>query len=259
MKKAIIGIIVAAVVAGGGFGIYKMVSSSSQDKTLQDSAQEADKTVQTTQTTEATTAPTTTTDSHSVASTQTLTPEQAIAKLKEGNERFVNDKSEVTNVDSATRKSLEAGQHPFATVVACSDSRVTPTTVFNQGLGQIFDVRLAGDVVDDSALGSIEYAVDHLNTPVVVVMGHEKCGAVTAAYDQVVKGQQAHGHIEDLVDEIEPAVNKNGTVDDAIRQNVVNVVNEIKADPIVAKAIKEGKVQVVGAYYNLDGHVTFTN
>ena len=256
MKKAIIGVIIAAVVAGGGFGIYKMASSSSQDKTLQVSAQEADKTTQTTEAA-ATTTPATT-DSHAAA-TETLTPEQAIAKLKAGNERFVNDKSEVTNVDSATRKTLEAGQHPFATVVACSDSRVTPTTVFNQGLGQIFDVRLAGDVVDDSALGSIEYAVDHLHTPVVVVMGHEKCGAVTAAYDQVVKGEQAHGHIEDLVDEIKPAVSKNGTVDDAIRKNVVNVVNEIKADPIVAQAIKDGKVQVVGAYYDLDGHVTFTN
>ena len=256
MKKAIIGVIIAAVVAGGGFGIYKMASSSSQDKTLQVSAQEADKTTQTTEAA-ATTTPATT-DSHAAA-TETLTPEQAIAKLKAGNERFVNDKSEVTNVDSATRKTLEAGQHPFATVVACSDSRVTPTTVFNQGLGQIFDVRLAGDVVDDSALGSIEYAVDHLHTPVVVVMGHEKCGAVTAAYDQVVKGEQAHGHIEDLVDEIKPAISKDGTVDDAIRKNVVNVVNEIKADPIVAQAIKEGKVQVVGAYYDLEGHVTFSN
>lgn len=250
MKKVVIGIIVAAVVAGGGFGIYKMTSS--KNNTVKVSAQETDKTTQTTaDTTKASS------NSHSDASVAALTPQQAIDRLKAGNERFVTDKSEVTNVDAATRKSLEGGQHPYATVVACSDSRITPTTVFNAGLGEIFDVRLAGDVVDDSALGSIEYAVDHLHTPVVVVMGHESCGAVTAAYDQVVKGQKAHGHIEDLVEEIEPAVNKNGTVDDAIRQNVVNVVNEVKADPIVAKAIKEGKVQVVGAYYDLDGHVTF--
>lgn len=243
MKKVIIGIVIAAVVAGGGYGIYKGVSSKTDNKKV--SAQElGTKTADTkTQTTD------TASTGHGDTATS-YTVDQAMNLLKTGNERFVNDKSENKNVDSARRKELEAGQHPYATVIACSDSRVTPTTVFDAGLGDIFDVRLAGNVVDDSALGSIEYAVDHLHTPVIVVMGHENCGAVTAAYDDIVKGQKAHGHVEDLVEEIAPAVNKNGTVNDAILKNVDDVVNEVKADPVVAKAIKEGKVQVVGAYYD---------
>ena len=84
-------------------------------------------------------------------------------------------------------------------IVSCSDSRVTPTTVFNAGLGEIFDVRLAGNVVDDDALGSIEYAVQHLNTPLVIVMGHQSCGAVTATYNEVVKGEKVTGNMKSFV------------------------------------------------------------
>ena len=187
------------------------------------------------------------------------TPEEAMNLLKAGNQRFVEDKSTVNNVDAKRRKELEGGQHPYATIISCSDSRVTPALVFNAGLGDIFDIRLAGNIVNDDALGSVEYAVDHLHTPVIVVMGHENCGAVTAAYDQVKKGQEAHGRIEDIVEEIEPAVEKTNTVDEAIRLNVKDVVADVKADPVVAKAIKDGQVKVVGAYYDLDGKVTFNS
>ena len=182
---------------------------------------------------------------------------EAMNLLKAGNQRFISDKSEVINVNSARRKELEKGQHPYATVISCSDSRVTPALVFNSGLGDIFDIRLAGNVVDDDALGSVEYAVEHLHTPVIVVMGHENCGGVTAAYNQVVKGEMAHGHVEDLVDEIEESINKNQTLDQAIRSNVNYVVAEVKKDPVVATAIKNGQVKVIGAYYDLDGKVTF--
>ena len=241
MKKIVIGIIIVAALGLAGCAGAEAVSKGSTTKPVV--------------TTEAKQA---TTSGHAVDA-NAKTPEEAINLLKAGNQRFVEDKSTVNNVDAKRRKELESGQHPYATVISCSDSRVTPALVFNAGLGDIFDIRLAGNVVDDNALGSIEYAVDHLHTPVIVVMGHENCGAVTAAYDQVVKGQEAHGHVEDLVDEIEPAVNKNGTIDQAIRKNVVDVVAEVKKDPVVAKAIKAGQVKVVGAYYDLDGKVTFNS
>ncbi|WP_297521511.1 carbonic anhydrase [uncultured Clostridium sp.] len=245
MKKIVIGIIIVAALGLAGYVGYAGANSSAKDKVAKPVV---------TNTTEAKP------DTHaSTASATIKTPEEALNLLKVGNQRFVEDKSTVNNVSTQRRKELENGQHPYATIISCSDSRVTPALVFNAGLGDIFDIRLAGNVVDDSALGSIEYAVDHLHTPVIVVMGHEKCGAVTAAYDQVVKGQEAHGHVEDLVDEIEPAVKKNGTIDEAIRQNVVDVVAEVKKDPVVAKAIKAGQVKVVGAYYDLDGRVTFNN
>lgn len=141
--------------------------------------------------------------------------------------------------------------------MSCSDSRVTPNIVFNAGLGEIFDIRLAGNVVDDDALGSIEYGVAHANAPLIVVMGHESCGAVTAAYNKYKKGTTVEGNIEDIVEEIEPSINKDKTLDDAIRTNVTNVANEIKNAPITKKLIDSGKVKVVEAYYSLDGKVQF--
>ena len=149
------------------------------------------------------------------------------------------------------------GQNPYAVVVSCSDSRVTPNIVFNAGLGEIFDIRLAGNVVDDDALGSIEYGVAHENAPLIVVMGHESCGAVTAAYNKYKKGTTVEGNIEEIVEEIEPSINKDKTLDDAIRTNVTNVANEIKNAPIIKKLIDSDKVKVVEAYYSLDGKVQF--
>ena len=183
--------------------------------------------------------------------------DNALQKLKDGNDRFVNDKSELINVTKERRDQLKDGQNPYAVVVSCSDSRVTPNIVFNAGLGEIFDIRLAGNVVDDDALGSIEYGVAHANAPLIVVMGHESCGAVTAAYNKYKKGTTVEGNIEDIVEEIEPSINKDKTLDDAIRTNVTNVANEIKNDPITKKLIDSGKVKVVEAYYSLDGKVEF--
>ena len=177
--------------------------------------------------------------------------------LEDGNERFLNDKSELRNVNSERRDELKEGQSPYAVIVSCSDSRVTPTTVFNAGLGEIFDIRIAGNVVDDDALGSIEYGAEHLHSPLIVVMGHQSCGAVTATYNKVVKGEQVEGHIEDLVEKIEPSVNPSKTIDDAIHNNVAAVVKEISEDEIIKNLIDQGKVKVIGAYYDLNGKVTF--
>lgn len=183
--------------------------------------------------------------------------DNALQKLKDGNDRFVNDKSELINVTKERRDQLMDGQNPYAVVVSCSDSRVTPNIVFNAGLGEIFDIRLAGNVVDDDALGSIEYGVAHANAPLIVVMGHESCGAVTAAYNKYTKGTAVEGNIEEIVEEIEPSINKDKTLDDAIHTNVTNVANEIKNDQTIKKLIDSGKVKVVEAYYSLDGKVQF--
>lgn len=192
-----------------------------------------------------------------IVDTDVSSSDEALQILKEGNARFATDKSVLRNINAERRESLKNGQNPYAVIVSCSDSRVTPTTVFNAGLGELFDIRLAGNVVDDDALGSIEYAVEHLNTPLIVVMGHQNCGAVTATYNEVVKGEKVSGNMESFVKKITPSVNKNGTIDDAIHTNIDMVVKEISEDKGIKTLIDQGKVKVVGAYYDLNGNVTF--
>lgn len=192
-----------------------------------------------------------------IVDTDVSSSDEALQILKEGNARFATDKSVLRNINAERRELLKNGQNPYAVIVSCSDSRVTPTTVFNAGLGELFDIRLAGNVVDDDALGSIEYAVEHLNTPLIVVMGHQSCGAVTATYNEVVKGEKVSGNMESFVKKITPSVNKNGTIDDAIHTNIDMVVKEISEDKGIKTLIDQGKVKVVGAYYDLNGNVTF--
>ena len=192
-----------------------------------------------------------------IVDTDVSSSDEALQILKEGNARFATDKSVLRNINAERRESLKNRQNPYAVIVSCSDSRVTPTTVFNAGLGELFDIRLAGNVVDDDALGSIEYAVEHLNTPLIVVMGHQSCGAVTATYNEVVKGEKVSGNMESFVKKITPSVNKNGTIDDAIHTNIDMVVKEISEDKGIKTLIDQGKVKVVGAYYDLNGNVTF--
>lgn len=183
--------------------------------------------------------------------------DDALKKLKEGNEKFVSDKSELINVNSERRKELEDGQSPYAVVVSCADSRVETTHIFNAGLGEIFDIRIAGNVIGEDELGSIEYGAEHLGTPLVVIMGHENCGAVTAAYNEVKNNEKAEGNIEVLLEKIQPCVNESSDIEEASRMNVDKVVEGVKEDEIIKKLIEEGKVKVIGAYYNLDGTVSF--
>ena len=183
--------------------------------------------------------------------------DDALARLKDGNTRFLNDNSQLINVTSERRNELLDGQSPYAVIVSCSDSRVTPTTVFNVGLGEIFDIRIAGNVVDNDALGSIEYGVEHLHSPLVVVMGHEKCGAVTAAYDKVKNGTPVEGNINAIVDKIQPSITNAESLDEAIHDNTEAVKEQIENDEIVKKLVEEGKLKVVKAHYSLDGTVTF--
>ena len=178
---------------------------------------------------------------------------EALSRLKAGNQRFVSDASELINVTSDRRNALTDGQDPYAIIVSCSDSRVTPSIVFNAGLGEIFDIRIAGNVVDDDALGSIEYAVEHLHSPLLVIMGHEKCGAVTAAYDSVKNNTPVEGELESIIEEIEPSARRSTSVDEAIHQNINAVYNEVCQNPIVKQAVSKGDLAVVKAYYSLDG------
>lgn len=184
-------------------------------------------------------------------------PNEALNRLKEGNQRFMNDDSAMINVTSQRRDDLLEGQTPYAVVLSCSDSRVTPNIIFNVGLGEIFDVRLAGNVLNEEALGSIEYGVEHLHAPLIVVMGHESCGAVTAAYDYAQNGTEAEGNINSLVENIHPAIKDSEDLDGAIHANIDYVTEELLKDEIVKHLVDEGKVEVVKAYYALNGEVTF--
>lgn len=185
------------------------------------------------------------------------TAEEALARLKEGNQRFVNNESELINVTGERREQLQEGQSPYVVVVSCSDSRVTPTTVFNAGLGEIFDIRIAGNVVDADAMGSIEYGIEHLNAPLLVIMGHEKCGAVTAAYDKLTKGTEPTGNVKSIVDKIDPAIKDAKDLNEAIQDNIDAVTDQVEENEVVKHLVEQGKLKVVEAYYSLDGSVTF--
>lgn len=182
---------------------------------------------------------------------------EAMNRLVEGNGRFMEGRMAPKDF-IGKRKSSKGGQHPFATVVCCSDSRVVPEFIFDTGLEDIFTVITAGNVVDGVALGSVEYAVGHLHTPLLVVLGHEKCGAVTAAYDM-----HREASITRVVEKILPAVisvkkggEKNAEIEEAVKQNVKYVMEEIGQSPVVRKALEEGKVRMVGMkYYFEDGRV----
>ncbi len=185
-----------------------------------------------------------------------ITGEQALQKLLEGNLRYAAGNSSHPNQSLERRAELIAGQHPFAVVVGCSDSRIVPEILFDQGLGDIFVIRTAGQVLDNVSIASIEYAVDHLGVPLVVVLGHDGCGAVTAA----VNGAEAEGHLGCLVDFIKPAMDKsmeNGNESDllnrTIDRNVFNIVDDLKAsEPVLSEKVESGDLMIVGARYSLD-------
>ena len=197
---------------------------------------------------------------HPFESVSNPAAEAAFVALLEGNLRFANDQLQHPHQDAARRAEVLAGQSPFAVVVTCSDSRLPPEVIFDQGIGDVFVVRTAGNVLDDIALGSIEYAVEHLKTPLVLVLGHQSCGAVTA----VAQGGELAGHMADIAKEIEPAVAKakgqpGDLVENAIDENIRAVVERLKtSEPILAGFVKSGALKIAGARYDLDsGKVTF--
>lgn len=183
--------------------------------------------------------------------------DEALNKLMQGNIRCSVGQPAQKMLDENFRKELAKGQRPYAVVVACSDSRVAPEIVFDENLGQIFVVRTAGNVVDSVALGSIEYAVEHLHVPLIMVMGHESCGAVKATVDHKGKPE---GNIGTIVTKISPAVKKakaQGKKGDELVyastiENVRLVASDIrKKSPVIRKEVAAGKVKMVGGYYSI--------
>ncbi|HNX39855.1 MAG TPA: carbonic anhydrase [Methanothrix sp.] len=185
-----------------------------------------------------------------------ITADEALNKLLEGNSRFASNSSIHPDQSMERRAELLAGQHPFAVIVGCSDSRIAPEVLFDQGLGDIFVIRTAGQVIDNASLASIEYAVEHLGVPLVLVLGHDSCGAVTA----VVQGGEVPGHLGSLVEFIQPAVeqareagNESLLLDSSIDNNVWNIVEQLESSqPILSEKVESGEVMIVGARYHLD-------
>lgn len=190
-----------------------------------------------------------------------ITADQALQKLMEGNKRYVaNQMSACSLTTTDAREKLSKGQKPYAIILSCSDSRVPPEIIFDKGLGEIFVVRVAGNVPDPVVLGSIEYAAEHLGSPLIVVLGHERCGAVTAAVD--VKGKP-EGNLGAIIKAIAPAVKRAKTeaagrakaelVEAAIDDNVKLVAGSLtKKSPLLKHLEKEGKIKIVAAKYDLD-------
>src|SRR5215204_1728238 len=216
---------------------------------------------------------------HAAAKKTDLTADQALQMLKEGNRKFVADAPEQTataqsrdpQLNHERRLEIARGQTPFTVLVSCSDSRVPPELLFGRGLGELFIVRNAGNTVDTAALGSIQYAVAELGVPLVLVLGHQRCGAVDAALSVVEKNATFPGSIGQMIEPIVPAalqarsaapVNaaRDAVVDMAVRENVKRVVTRLRtaSEPILLEPLKSGKLKVAGARYSLDdGSVDF--
>jgi len=186
--------------------------------------------------------------------------DEVLKTLKRGNERFVNEELEHPNHCKESREMLLSHQEPIATVLTCADSRVPPVDIFDQGLGDLFVVRVAGNIIGDHTLGSIEYAVSHLHTPLVVVMGHASCGAVGA----VASGVALEGHIATLTPAIQSAIKhvnetSGNAIDNASKELARQMANKLEtSEPIIADLVKDNKVKIVAAFYDFHtGEVIF--
>lgn len=194
-----------------------------------------------------------------------LSPDQALQLLQDGNNAFLNGDVPTPPTGAERRLELAKGQAPFCAYVTCSDSRVPPELLFGRGLGELFIIRNAGNTVDTVAMGSIEYAVAELKVPLVVVMGHESCGAVKAAMAVVEENARFPGAIDNMIQPIIPAVldvrgQDGDKTENAVKQNVRRVVQMLReeSDPIMLEPQRKGILKVVGAYYDLDaGKVDF--
>lgn len=195
----------------------------------------------------------------------TLTWQEAKQRLVDGNQRFVADRAKHPHQESTWRGGLHDGQHPFATILGCSDSRVPPELLFDQGCGDLFVIRVAGNIVDPDIAGSIEYAIHHLHTPLVVVLGHEDCGAVTAALDLYRHPHREPHEIETLLRSIRPAIKgikenapREQQIARAVEENVRLSIRRLCDIPDLENALQHREMKIVGAIYDLDsGKVQF--
>ncbi len=190
-----------------------------------------------------------------------LTPALAWRRLREGNERFVSGETSHPNQDASRRSSLVENQHPFAVIFGCSDSRLAAEIIFDVGLGDVFVVRTAGQVIDDAVLGSLEYSIGVLGVPLIVVLGHDSCGAVSATKSAVETGQMPTGFIRDLVERITPSVltslrNDQTEVNDMVVEHVKQTSQRlVDSSRVISDAIENGRAAVIGLSYSLrEGH-----
>lgn len=188
-----------------------------------------------------------------------VTPDAALKKLLAGNKRFVERKPEYPDQTKARLQEVAQSQHPFVTILSCADSRVPAEIIFDQGIGDIFDVRIAGNIVTTEALGSLEYSAVLLGTPLLMILGHERCGAVTAA----IQNESLSDGIISLVKSIKPAVDKvksksGDLVENAVVANVQYQIERLrKTSPLIVEQEQQGKLKIVGGRYDLDtGSVT---
>ena len=193
---------------------------------------------------------------HAVA--EVVQPAEAIQRLIAGNKRFAEDKPQHPHQAHDWRTALAKAQKPFAVVLGCSDSRVPPELVFDQGLGDLFVIRVAGNIAEEDAIGSVEYAVDHLNVRLVVILGHSSCGAVSAALDHLSDPAEEPSEIVSLLYRIEPALagirkdlSREAQVAEAVKRNVDLAVRRLSRVPDMRKSLKEGRVKIVGAVYDM--------
>lgn len=193
------------------------------------------------------------------------TPEEALQLLKSGNARFLSGNSGSTAIDINQRRAQIISQTPFAVVLGCSDSRVPVEIIFDVGPGDIFSIRVAGNIAEQSTLGSVEYAVRYLKVHLIVVLGHEGCGAVAAALQPAGERAAAPEHVRFLLDKVTPAVaelpeirDSKARMREAVTRNVWHQKAELEKNPVVAQAIAEQNIAVVGAYYSIgSGAVDF--
>ncbi|MCQ6269788.1 carbonic anhydrase [Pseudarthrobacter sp. R1] len=186
-----------------------------------------------------------------------LTPALAWRRMREGNERFVAGQSSHPNQDSSRRSSLVENQHPFAVIFGCSDSRLAAEIIFDVGLGDVFVVRTAGQVIDDAVLGSLEYSVGVLGVPLIAILGHDSCGAVSATKAAVDTGEMPPGFIRDLVERITPSVltsmrQDKHEVNDMVVEHVKQTSKRlVDSSRVISDAIESGRTAVIGLSYSL--------
>ncbi|MFD5418452.1 carbonic anhydrase [Streptomyces sp. NPDC127069] len=189
------------------------------------------------------------------AAVRPTTPQQALRELEAGNRRWRTHRQEHPHESPATRLRLTTAQHPFAIVLGCVDSRVPPELVFDQGLGDLLTVRSAGEVLDEAVLGSIAYGVLELAVPLVLVLGHQSCGAVKAAVHAEETGERLPAHIQYLADQIRPSIDHaqqgDARVSATIDANARRTRDRLAAEPDLARAISAGKLAVAAARYDL--------
>ena len=194
-----------------------------------------------------------------------VSADEALQRLIDGNERFLRGESRVAGLSRETMAEMARGQRPFATILGCSDSRVAPELIFDAGLGELFVIRVAGNVLSAEVAGSMQYAVSHLRTPLVVVLGHEGCGAIQAALETKYQNVQQRSRIQLLVDSIlpalaglDPGLPPPARLARAVESNVRSTVCRILASPEGQARVAEGRVKCVGAIYEIEtGRVQF--